>query len=104
MTILKIQSDETLKVGMYSIQTLTVDGRAWQLDKRFVKDDPKLVRTIRAIEAKGEIDTARWTEMHSLGSSTKAADRSDLQWKGVFAKQEQAREQAAFRADMDRQS
>lgn len=103
MPILKIAPDEVLKVGMFSIQCQTADGRAWQLNHRFVKDDPKIVPTIRAINAKGEIDTANWTQMSSLGSLRKADAQTDAYWKNEFARREQMQEEAAFRSDPDLQ-
>lgn len=68
MARLRIKPDEVLKFGMYAIQCETVDGRAWQLNHRFNRDDPALTSTIRALKARGEIDTSLWFQVSSLGS------------------------------------
>jgi len=64
----KLLVSDVMKVGKFAIQAQTVDGRAWQLGHSFACDDPKLVQTIKAIEARGEIDTARWFQIRALGS------------------------------------
>ena len=65
MTRIAIDPDSPRSVGPISCPKIVVEdvnGGQWVLKAQFRKDDPRIRKTIRQIEAIRSIDPAHWTK------------------------------------------
>jgi hypothetical protein len=65
-----LEIDDILKVGMYSLQCQTADGRAWEYAAiKFHCDDPRLLTVLRKARKPGAmVNPTHWRPIPRFGS------------------------------------
>lgn len=69
-----LQVTDALKVGQFTVQAETADGRAWEYTAiRFNRDDRRAVALLGKLRADGAVlNPAHWRPIRALGSLARA--------------------------------